>query len=161
MRILWQYDIMTLWYFFHSCHTLRYSVLYYIILYSIILDYIICYLQTYFFIVSSCWIVRPHSNDRVAHVTTSYMPFRYTIKHNICVSIYLLSLIWLFVQDDPVPSTNSIVSHCAVTDVTNVRPVEIFGHDWPLVYYSKLDNVGMVPLKDQRSRGDILKINLK
>lgn len=60
--------------------------------------------------------------------------------------------------DDPVPSTNSVVRNCAVTDVTAVRPADIFGHDWPLVYYSRSDNVGMVAPKDQRPRGDLLRI---
>ena len=39
---------------------------------------------------------------------------------------------------DPVPSTNDPLPSCAVTDVTKVRPSNIFGHDWPLVYYSNL-----------------------
>jgi len=38
--------------------------------------------------------------------------------------------------DDPVPSTNDSLPYCATTDVTSLRPSEIFGHDWPLIYYS-------------------------
>ena len=30
--------------------------------------------------------------------------------------------------DDPVPSTNSALKYCAVTDVTNLRPQNLFGH---------------------------------
>ena len=38
--------------------------------------------------------------------------------------------------DDPVPSTNDSLPYCATTDVTSLRPSEVFGHDWPLIYYT-------------------------
>mmetsp|Transcript_27243 Transcript_27243/g.41204 ORF Transcript_27243/g.41204 Transcript_27243/m.41204 type:complete len:326 (+) Transcript_27243:119-1096(+) len=39
--------------------------------------------------------------------------------------------------DDPVPSTNAPLQYCSTVDVTSLRPDEIFGHDWPLVYYTQ------------------------
>jgi len=48
--------------------------------------------------------------------------------------------------DDPVPSTNQPLNLekniNACYDVTNLRPNEIFGHDWPLVYYTQSENCG-------------------
>ena len=42
--------------------------------------------------------------------------------------------------DDPVPSTNApLTKYCVVVDITKLRPEEIFGHDWPLVYYSGIE----------------------
>ena len=40
--------------------------------------------------------------------------------------------------DDPVPFTNKPLSSCSVIDVTSLRPEDVAGHDWPLVYYTKL-----------------------
>jgi len=73
--------------------------------------------------------------------------------------------------DDPVPSTNSPLPHCATTDVTSLRPPEIFGHDWPLVHYTQLlssssstigddqstgsDRSAMVPSERRRERGSV------
>ncbi len=39
--------------------------------------------------------------------------------------------------DDPVPSTSEPLQHCSTIDVTSLRPIEVFGHDWPLVYYTQ------------------------
>ena len=39
--------------------------------------------------------------------------------------------------DDPVPFTNTPMTWAAVVDVTPVRPPAMFGHDWPLVYYTQ------------------------
>ena len=39
--------------------------------------------------------------------------------------------------DDPVPFTNTPLTGAAVVDVTPVRPPAVFGHDWPLVYYTQ------------------------
>lgn len=63
--------------------------------------------------------------------------------------------------DDPVPSTNSALKYCAVTDVTDIRPQNIFGHDWPLIYYTKsLDKSSnsMIPQDQRRPRGSIISI---
>lgn len=46
--------------------------------------------------------------------------------------------------DDPVPFTNQPLSNCRTVDVTSLRPENIFGHDWPLVYYSMSDEVGKI-----------------
>jgi len=54
--------------------------------------------------------------------------------------------------DDPVPSTNKPLPYCAVTDVTQLRPTDIFGHDWPLIYYSRSNELGFV---SKRGRSDI------
>ena len=58
--------------------------------------------------------------------------------------------------DDPVPSTNRPLRHCAVTDVTPLRPPEVFGHDWPLIYFSRSGRVGLVGKTDQKDRGTVL-----
>ena len=62
--------------------------------------------------------------------------------------------------DDPVPFTNTNLVNCATIDVTNSRPEEIFGHDWPLIYYTKyaLPNStrGFVSIDDQRQIGTVL-----
>lgn len=63
--------------------------------------------------------------------------------------------------DDPVPSTNAPLQHCATIDVTALRPPEIFGHDWPLVYYTEelkrsIDaGYGIVPTDKQSPRGSL------
>jgi len=63
--------------------------------------------------------------------------------------------------DDPVPSTNAPLQHCATIDVTALRPPEIFGHDWPLVYYTEElkrsinAGNGFVPTDKQSSRGSL------
>lgn len=65
-----------------------------------------------------------------------------------------------FNTDDPVPSTNAALPRCACTDVTNVRPSAIFGHDWPLVYFTRhSETIGMVPFVNQRPQGSICTIN--
>ena len=71
--------------------------------------------------------------------------------------------------DDPVPSTNEpLTKHCAVVDITKLRPEEIFGHDWPLVYYSGIEKrrqssvgggnnvLGFVPEKDRLELGTVI-----
>ena len=72
--------------------------------------------------------------------------------------------------DDPVPTTNEPLPLCACVDVTALRPrgdnsvgsgsvgdeSEIFGHDWPLVYYSRLirsENKQQRQQQRQRQRG--------
>mmetsp|Transcript_9170 Transcript_9170/g.21117 ORF Transcript_9170/g.21117 Transcript_9170/m.21117 type:complete len:392 (+) Transcript_9170:76-1251(+) len=58
--------------------------------------------------------------------------------------------------DDPVVSTNDALPHCICTNVTPIRPPEIFGHDWPLVYVSKhVEVLDYVPLEKQLPRGTI------
>jgi len=57
--------------------------------------------------------------------------------------------------DDPVPSTNSPLKYCAVTDVTQVRPPDIFGHDWPLVYYSQSSDIGFLSKSNQLATGTV------
>lgn len=37
--------------------------------------------------------------------------------------------------DDPVPFTNKPIRICKVFDVTDLKPENIFGHDWPLIYF--------------------------
>jgi len=49
--------------------------------------------------------------------------------------------------DDPVPSTNKPLKNTVCYDVTNLRPESIFGHDWPLVYYSRSDRCGQLGIK--------------
>jgi hypothetical protein len=63
--------------------------------------------------------------------------------------------------DDPVPSTNEPCDNCAVWDVTGPErrkreEGDVFGHDWPLVYYTKYENnVGMVEEGDRKGRGTV------
>ena len=68
--------------------------------------------------------------------------------------------------DDPVPFTSELLYHCCTTDVTSLRPNEIFGHDWPLIYYTNeleksIDNdhplpLGIIPMLEQRAKGSTL-----
>eukprot|EP00548_Thalassiothrix_antarctica_P015037 CAMPEP_0194175914 /NCGR_PEP_ID=MMETSP0154-20130528/9925_1 /TAXON_ID=1049557 /ORGANISM="Thalassiothrix antarctica, Strain L6-D1" /LENGTH=253 /DNA_ID=CAMNT_0038889927 /DNA_START=192 /DNA_END=953 /DNA_ORIENTATION=- len=61
--------------------------------------------------------------------------------------------------DDPVPFTNQpLRRNCVVYDVTPVRPTEIFGHDWPLIYYTKEQSTTVVPKQDQLPRGQIVTV---
>lgn len=46
--------------------------------------------------------------------------------------------------DDPVPSTNAPLQKAVCYDITNIRPEEIFGHDWPVAYYGQSDQCGKV-----------------
>jgi len=46
--------------------------------------------------------------------------------------------------DDPVPSTNKPLRNTVCYDVTNLRPENIFGHDWPLIYYARSVNCGRI-----------------
>lgn len=67
--------------------------------------------------------------------------------------------------DDPVPSTNDPLPNCATVDITSLRPNDIFGHDWPLIYYTnELNNtysnhgcVGLVPPEGRQSVGKVMK----
>jgi Lipase len=53
--------------------------------------------------------------------------------------------------DDPVPSTNAPLQNSVCYDITNLRPDEIFGHDWPVAYYGKSNACGKVMTqKDQQ-----------
>mmetsp|Transcript_38018 Transcript_38018/g.82702 ORF Transcript_38018/g.82702 Transcript_38018/m.82702 type:complete len:198 (-) Transcript_38018:170-763(-) len=60
--------------------------------------------------------------------------------------------------DDPVPSTNAPLDKCVCYDVTKLRPEEIFGHDWPLVYYARSgnDNLGIVPVEERKDVGSVI-----
>jgi len=58
--------------------------------------------------------------------------------------------------DDPVPSTNDPCTNCACVDVTALRPKEIFGHDWPLVYYARSRQLGIVPLEQRQEAGSVV-----
>lgn len=68
--------------------------------------------------------------------------------------------------DDPVPSTNEPCGGCAVWDVTGARERgeggngDIFGHDWPLVYFSRYwkGGVGMVPEGERKGKGAVTKL---
>jgi hypothetical protein len=58
--------------------------------------------------------------------------------------------------DDPVPSTNDPLQYCSTVDVTSLRPTEVFGHDWPLVYYTqKLKESGENGIVPPERRGKI------
>jgi len=58
--------------------------------------------------------------------------------------------------DDPVLSTNKPLQKCATVDVTSLRPPEIFGHDWPLVYYTQtLKGNGIVAHEERRTIGSV------
>lgn len=59
--------------------------------------------------------------------------------------------------DDPVPSTNSPLQHAVCYDVTALRPDDIFGHDWPLVYYAQSPQVGqLIPPEEQPKPGTVI-----
>jgi hypothetical protein len=61
--------------------------------------------------------------------------------------------------DDPVPSTNDPLPNCVSIDITSLRPNNILGHDWPLIYYthelnnidSNRDGIGIVPKEERRN----------
>ena len=61
--------------------------------------------------------------------------------------------------DDPVPSTNAPLENSVCFDITDIRPPDIsFGHDWPVAYYGRKGNVGIVPQKERLRRGTVVKI---
>ena len=51
--------------------------------------------------------------------------------------------------DDPVPSTNKPLKKTVCYDVTSLRPENIFGHDWPLVYYARSDRCGQLEIESR------------
>ena len=69
-------------------------------------------------------------------------------------------------SDDPVPFTKNSLPNCCTIDVTSLRPNEIFGHDWPLIYYTNeleksIDNdhplpLDIIPKLEQRATGSTL-----
>ena len=69
--------------------------------------------------------------------------------------------------DDPVPSTNEPCEGCRVWDVTEARERgdgsnrDIFGHDWPLVYFSRYwkGGVGMVQEGERGGKGKVTKVD--
>ena len=60
--------------------------------------------------------------------------------------------------DDPVPSTNAPLDKCVCYDITELRPEEIFGHDWPVIYYARSgsDNLGIVPVEERTDVGSVI-----
>jgi hypothetical protein len=48
--------------------------------------------------------------------------------------------------DDPVPSTNAPLRNAVCYDVTDLRPRDVFGHDWPVVFYGQSEDCGKVML---------------
>lgn len=58
--------------------------------------------------------------------------------------------------DDPVPSTNAPLDDTVCFDVTNLRPDDVFGHDWPLVYYAQSGKVGLVAPEKRLKRGTLI-----
>jgi hypothetical protein len=58
--------------------------------------------------------------------------------------------------DDPVPSTNSPLENAVCYDITNLRPDDIFGHDWPVVYYAQSGRPGITSPDDRLERGTVL-----
>ena len=61
--------------------------------------------------------------------------------------------------DDPVPSTNAPLNNLVCYDITGIRPDEIFGHDWPICYYARKGDVGLVPPERRLERGTVIKVN--
>ncbi len=61
--------------------------------------------------------------------------------------------------DDPVPSTNAPLDHCATIDVTSLRPEEVFGHDWPLIYYTQKlqehQSEEFIPVQKRKTIGSV------
>mmetsp|Transcript_30154 Transcript_30154/g.64646 ORF Transcript_30154/g.64646 Transcript_30154/m.64646 type:complete len:171 (-) Transcript_30154:1134-1646(-) len=65
--------------------------------------------------------------------------------------------------DDPVPSTGEPIKNAVCYDVTNLRPDNIFGHDWPLVYYARSDQCGELATENsirqnKNTRGTVIKL---
>ena len=62
--------------------------------------------------------------------------------------------------DDPVPSTNAPLKNAVCYDITNLRPADIFGHDWPVAYYGRFDDCGkvMVSMDPQKGRGSVIEL---
>ncbi|KAG7346513.1 lipase [Nitzschia inconspicua] len=60
--------------------------------------------------------------------------------------------------DDPVPSTNAPLLNSVCYDITNLRPENIFGHDWPVIYYCQSDQCGkvMVQKEQQQAVGSVV-----
>ena len=62
--------------------------------------------------------------------------------------------------DDPVPSTNAPLQNAVCYDITNLRPEDIFGHDWPVAYYGKSEDCGkvMTSSEQQSDRGVVVEL---
>lgn len=61
--------------------------------------------------------------------------------------------------DDPVPSTNTPLANSVCYDITDIRPKEIsFGHDWPVAYYGRKKNIGLVPQAERLPRGSVIRV---
>ncbi|GMH59568.1 hypothetical protein TL16_g02858 [Triparma laevis f. inornata] len=69
-----------------------------------------------------------------------------------------------FNTDDPVPSTNEPLQNCAVFDVTQAKErqgedKDIFGHDWPLVYFARYwGDTGVVEEGRRIKRGEVINV---
>ncbi|KAL3902732.1 MAG: hypothetical protein SGILL_010718, partial [Bacillariaceae sp.] len=46
--------------------------------------------------------------------------------------------------DDPVPSTNAPLEHVVCYDITDLRPDDVFGHDWPVAFYAQSEDCGKI-----------------
>jgi hypothetical protein len=61
--------------------------------------------------------------------------------------------------DDPVPSTNAPLDNTVCYDITDLRPEDItFGHDWPVAYYARSGNVGLIPPEKRLDCGSVIKV---
>jgi hypothetical protein len=62
--------------------------------------------------------------------------------------------------DDPVPFTNAACTKCATLDITLCRPPEIFGHDWPLIFYANwIGMLGFVDDSKKLKEGVVFTVN--
>jgi hypothetical protein len=52
--------------------------------------------------------------------------------------------------DDPVPSTNQPLKRAVCYDITDLRPDNIFGHDWPVAYYARSDRCGQLYIQPDK-----------
>lgn len=62
--------------------------------------------------------------------------------------------------DDPVPSTNAPLEHAVCYDITDLRPDDVFGHDWPVVFYGRSEDCGkiMIAKEQQSTVGSVVRL---
>lgn len=59
--------------------------------------------------------------------------------------------------DDPVPSTNAPLPSIVCYDITELRPDSIpFGHDWPVAYYARKADIGLVKPENRLEPGSLV-----
>ena len=80
----------------------------------------------------------------------SFLPGKLTHTHSLLTLQHFSSCL-----------SSSALKNAVCYDITDLRPPELFGHDWPVSYYSQLKgNLGILEPSDRqfKSPGTIIKV---